>query len=172
MQVGAELKSVSATPVGEAISRVEPLSGPFSTAFSRRYEQARFLLAAPVGTEKSFTFKNPGEEEQTLTLTAVNEQSSLQFSSTFRNFDSAALPVEFRILDSGLGYVKINSNYDDLNLIVRLFERALSTFEDNAVAGVIIDLPYIGAQAEQAIQESGLAGRCRFEPGCLHHRQR
>ena len=140
IQVGAELKSVSATPVGEAIGRVKPLSGPFSTEFSRRYEQVRFLLAAPVGTEKSFTFSNPGEEEQTLTLTAVYEQSSLQFSSTFRNFDSTALPVEFRILDSGLGYVKINSNYDDLNLIVRLFERALSTFEENAVAGVIIDL--------------------------------
>ncbi len=140
VQVGAELTRVSSLSAGEAISAVKPLSGPFSTAFSRRYEQARFLLAVPEGTEKSFTFINPGQGEQTVTLTAIYEQSSLQYSSTFRNFDNLALPVEFRILDSGLGYVKINSNYDDLNLIVRLFERALRTFEENSVAGVIIDL--------------------------------
>lgn len=45
-----------------------------------------------------------------------------------------------RILDSGVGYIKINSNYDDLNLIIRLFERALKTFQDNQVPGIVIDL--------------------------------
>jgi C-terminal processing protease CtpA/Prc len=44
------------------------------------------------------------------------------------------------MLPSGAGYVRINSNYDDLNLLLRLFERALQTFERNEAEGVIIDL--------------------------------
>ena len=55
-------------------------------------------------------------------------------------YDPNALPVEYQILDSGIGYVRVNSNYDDLNLIKRLFERALSTFESNQLAGIIIDM--------------------------------
>ena len=39
-----------------------------------------------------------------------------------------------------MGYVKINSNLDDLNLVERLFERALKTFEQNQSRGVIIDM--------------------------------
>ena len=39
-----------------------------------------------------------------------------------------------------MGYIKINSNYDDLNLIIRLFERGLRTFEELGVPGIIIDL--------------------------------
>lgn len=33
---------------------------------------------------------------------------------------------------------------------------------DRRVHGLIVDLPYIGAQAEQGIHDSGLADRCRF----------
>ena len=50
------------------------------------------------------------------------------------------LPVEYKILDSGVGYVKINSNYDDLGLIIKLFERALKVFQANGVPGIVIDM--------------------------------
>jgi len=56
------------------------------------------------------------------------------------DYDEYALPIESRILDSGIGYVRINSNSDDLNLSYRLFERALETFEEAEVLGVIIDM--------------------------------
>jgi C-terminal processing protease CtpA/Prc len=41
-----------------------------------------------------------------------------------------------------IGYIKVNSNYDDLNLIIRLFQRGLQDFQANKVAGIIIDLRY------------------------------
>jgi C-terminal processing protease CtpA/Prc len=50
------------------------------------------------------------------------------------------LPVEFEQRPSGVGYIRINANYDDLNLLIRLFERALKTFDDLDVPGIIIDM--------------------------------
>ncbi len=41
-----------------------------------------------------------------------------------------------------MGYVRINSNFDDLNLVVRLFERALQQFEAREVTGIMIDMRY------------------------------
>jgi C-terminal processing protease CtpA/Prc len=69
----------------------------------------------------------------------VQEFESYLQSLPPRNNDPATLPVEARTLQSGVGYVKVNSNYDDLGLIVRLFQRALKTFETNQVKSLIID---------------------------------
>jgi len=119
---------------------VTPYSGPFSTEFSKRFQQARYLLRADVGSEATVTFINPKGSAKTVTLKAIVESDSFSYTSIYRGSDPNALPVEFRLLDSGVGYIKINSNYDDLNLIVRLFQRALKTFETNRVPGVIIDM--------------------------------
>ena len=140
IEVGAQITQFNDQPIDQAISAVEPLTGPFSTDFGREYDQLRFLLRAPVGTEATVTFQNPNGSAQTATLEAVQERESFAASSLFRDFDPLALPVEYDILPSGLGYVRVNSNYDDLNLLVRLFERALQTFEDNQLPGVIIDM--------------------------------
>jgi C-terminal processing protease CtpA/Prc len=140
IQVGAEVSEVNGLPVNEAIGKVIPYSGPFSTEATKRYQQARYLLRAPLGTEIIVKYTNPKGTPKTATLTAIIERQSFSFTSIYKGFDQNALPVEYRILDSGVGYIKINSNYDDLNLIIRLFERALKTFEANVVPGVIIDL--------------------------------
>ncbi len=140
MQVGAVVTEFNGEPISDAIGKVAAYSAPFSTDFSKRYQQARYLLRTQPGTETSVTFKNPTGSAKTVTLIAVEENDSFSFTSIYKGFDSNALPVEFRMLDSGVGYIKINSNYDDLNLIVRLFERALKTFQTNQVPGVIIDM--------------------------------
>lgn len=140
MTVGAEITRFNDQPVGEAISAVQPLGGPFSTDFARRYQQQVFLVRAPIGTEAQVTFTNRGQAEKSATLRASDERESYFANSLYNSYDPNALPVEFRTLESGVGYVRVNSNYDDLNLIVRLFERALRTFEANQVPGVIIDM--------------------------------
>lgn len=140
MVVGAEVTAFNNRPMNDAVSAVVPPEGPFSTDFALRYQQVRYLSRAPLGTTATVTFRNPGATPQTATLEAVPEFQSYQATSPFRDFDPNALPVEFSIRDSGVGYVRINSNYDDLNLIIRLFERALKTFEQNGLDAVIIDL--------------------------------
>jgi C-terminal processing protease CtpA/Prc len=140
VEVGAEVTNFNDDPIKTAIGKVVALSGPFSTDFARRYQQTRYLLRAIPDTAAKLTFTNPGKASQTVTLTAVAERVSFSASSLLQNYDPNALPVDFKILDSGAGYVRVNSNYDDLNLAIRLFERALKTFENNGISGVIIDM--------------------------------
>ena len=140
MQVGAEVTQFNDKPIKDAIGGVAALAAPFSTPTSERYQQARYLLRAPLGTQAKVTFVNPGGASKTTTLEAVAERQSHSYTSVYRGSDPNALPVEFQVLASGVGYVKINSYYDDLNLIVRLFERGLKTFEANQVPGIIIDM--------------------------------
>jgi C-terminal processing protease CtpA/Prc len=140
IQVGAEILKFNGQPIADAIASVEPISGPFSTQIARRLEQARFLLRAPVGTEATVTYKNPGQAEKTVTLAAVLELDSFNATSPYTGRESSVLPLDYKYLTSGVGYIRINSNYDDLNLLYRLFERAIKEFEKNRVPGIIIDM--------------------------------
>lgn len=141
MKVGAEVTEFNEKPIGQAIGDVVArFVGPFSTESYERYQQARYLLREKVGVEATVTFINLGAEPQTATLTSVAERNSFAFTSIARGSDPNALPVEYRILESGLGYIKVNSNYDDIGLIYRIFERALIIFTNNGVPGVIIDM--------------------------------
>jgi C-terminal processing protease CtpA/Prc len=140
VKVGAEVKEFNGKPIKDAISTVVPPTLPTSMDTSIRYQQVRYLLRSPVGTEASIKFINPDGTTINSTLRSISENQSHSYTSTYKGFDSNALPVEYKLLDSGVGYVKINSNYDDLGLINKLFERALKVFEANKVPGIIIDL--------------------------------
>jgi C-terminal processing protease CtpA/Prc len=144
IQKGAVVTEFDGQPIADAIGDVKPLAAPQSTDWGMRYQQSRYLLRAPAGTQATVTFTNPDDSEAlTVTVTAANEMDSFRYSSIMRGYDYNALPVEFRIITTDMGtagYIKINSNYDDLNLIIRLFERALKTFEANEVDGIIIDM--------------------------------
>lgn len=141
MMQGAEVTAFNGAPIAEAIGETPLFFVTESTEFTRRYQQARFMLRAEPGDQAEFTFANPGEEARTVSLTAIEERDSFDRLSIYYGVETApVLPVEFEILDSGVGYVRINSNYDDLGLIVKLFERALQTFQIYQVPGIIIDL--------------------------------
>lgn len=143
LQVGARITQFNGEPIRQAVGKVLPLAGPFSQEIFKRYQQARYLLRAPEGTTARVTFIPPGgTAPRTVTVRAIRETDSFRFTSLYYGYVAPELPVEYRILDSGLGYIEISSYFDDLNLIVRLFERALKTFRDNGVESLIIDLRY------------------------------
>jgi C-terminal processing protease CtpA/Prc len=137
---GAEVTAFDDKPIGDAVKSVHNLPEPFSTDFALRYQQERYLLRAPEGTQARVTYQNPGQSSATATLTSVAETDSFDSTSIYRDYDPNALPVEYHLLGQGVGYVKINTNSDDLNLIYRLFERALQVFKKNQVQGLIVDL--------------------------------
>ncbi len=140
MQVGANVTQFDNKAIDDAVKAVQPLAGPFSTDSALRYQQQRYLLRATVGTSATITYANPGKATSTISLTAVTERQSFQATSLFRGFNSEALPVEARRLSPSVGYIRINSNYDDLNLIIRLFQRAVTTFKAEQVTGLVIDM--------------------------------
>lgn len=144
VQKGAVVTEFNGKPIEEALAEVKPWSMPFSTDWALRYQQARYLLRAKPGTEAAVTFINPGEDApQTVTLTAIAERDSFAYTSIYHSApEKTYLPVDYRVLDSGVGYIRLSSNYDDLNLIIRLFERALKEFQKDEVPGIIIDMRF------------------------------
>lgn len=141
INVGATVTRWNNQPIGEAISAVTPIGGPYSTEFARRYDQQQFLVRAPERSQVTIEWTNEGETAKTATLRSTDEIDSFYaFDATGDNYDADALPVEARTLESGIGYIQITSNYDDLNLIIRLFERALDNFEQSEAPGLILDL--------------------------------
>ena len=156
---GAEIKRWNNQPIDQAISAIDATIGPggvatsFSTDFGLRTQQLAYLVRAPIDTQVNVVYANDGQSDKTATLRASDELDSLYAAFDAGGSDPTALPVESSILESGTGYIRLNSNYDDLGLIIRLFERALDTFEGNGVEGVILDLRSNGGGAPL-----GLAG--------------
>ncbi|GAB4475465.1 MAG: hypothetical protein Kow00124_16490 [Anaerolineae bacterium] len=139
---GAEIVEWGGLPVQEALDAVVPWSSPFSNPEAERVQQLRYLVRDPLGTEVEVTFRNPGAgAPQTITLTAEDDGGeTFNRTSVFAGFDPNALPIEYEILDSGYGYIKINSLSDDLFLTIRLWGIALDVMNNNDVPGIIIDL--------------------------------
>ena len=102
---GAVFTEFNGKPISDAISAVNP-PAPFSTDLETRYQQVRYLVRVPLGTEATFTYANPGSTRtEKATLKAVDERDSAQATSLFSGSDPNALPVEFKILPSGAGYM-------------------------------------------------------------------
>jgi C-terminal processing protease CtpA/Prc len=146
METGAEILEFNGQPITEAIDAAQSYSLQ-SSEFALRYQKARYLLTALPGEQVTVRFINPGKaSSEAATLTAVAEQQSFGRTSVFYNVDrSSLLPLDAKIIPIGndsVGYIRLNSNGDDLNLTVRLFERALQNFTAAEVAGIVIDLRY------------------------------
>ena len=156
IEVGAEVTAFNDEPIADAIGKIQPFTIQ-SSDFAIRYQQTRYLLRGKLGDVAKITFINPNGSEQTVSLATVSERDSFSRTSILFGADvDNLLPVDIDVIADGnaeIGYIRINSNYDDLNLIIRLFERALQQFEAREVAGIIIDMRYNSGGANL-----GLAG--------------
>jgi C-terminal processing protease CtpA/Prc len=146
MQLGAEILEWGGRPLEEAMDDVFIWAHQvLSTDHTYRLQQLRYVTRFPIGTEVEITFRNPdSDEEQTVTVEAINERVSFSQSSFFAAVDGLELPVESKILPSGYGYVAIYSFSDNELLTVQLWERMISTFIQADIPGVIIDMRYNG----------------------------
>lgn len=146
IEIGAEITEFNGVPVADAVAAIRPWSLPQSTEWQVRFQQARYLLRTVPGTEATVTFVNPDAQPQTITLEAAPDPERESFSRTSIYYGAPVnlLPVEFRILDSDVGYVAVYSEADDIQLTIKLFERALQTFTAYEVPGIIIDMRYNG----------------------------
>lgn len=141
IRVGAEVTAFKDKPIQQAISEVQPLFLQ-SSDFAIRYSQAVWLLRAAPGRQAKVTFANPGGSSKTVTLTAEAETDTF-FEAMGWDSAETVLPVETTVLnenDQSIGYIRILSNSDDLNLIIRIFEHALKKFKEQEVVGIIIDM--------------------------------
>ncbi len=141
MKWGAEIVSLDGKPTAQVVEATVPWSSPFSNPISKRLQQLRYALRFPMDKgQVEVTFVNPGESSKTAKLDVVNERTSFSFSSFRAGESPTELPVEFKILPSGFGYVKISSFFDNDVLSIQVWERAIKFFNDNQIPGVILDM--------------------------------
>lgn len=112
LQWGAEILEWNGAPVQEALAKTPVVWArrPPATAEGRKIEQLRFLTRAPIGSEITVSFKNPGSAEPlNATLTAYNDgyatiERSYLYDEDIGEFDT---PIRAKVLPSGFGYIKI-----------------------------------------------------------------
>ena len=127
MKVGAELVKFNGEAVQTALAKVKPFE-PQSTDFGLRYEQTTFLTRAGIGQNATVEFRNPGQAGKTVQMTSIRELDSLFAVLGGGESDPYVLPAEYELFrDVGVGYLKLNSNRDDLGLAIRIADRAFKT---------------------------------------------
>ena len=166
MKPGAIVTQFNGQPVMDVIKSEPMFLGLQSSEFAILYYQAIMLTRTKPGAQATVSFtnpasqpkpatswiewlqtflqssKNPSPQSQSATLTAVSEVNSL-LKELNANQTPDLLPVDLQTLTvngTDIGYIKVNTNADDLNLELKLFERGLKDFQQNKVAGLIIDL--------------------------------
>ncbi|MCE7861512.1 MAG: hypothetical protein DYG86_17230 [Chloroflexi bacterium CFX2] len=145
IEFGAEIVSLDGTPVDEFVSAVVPWSSPFSNPEIKRLQQLRYATRFRLEKgEVEITFVNPGGTGKTATLAVVSERDSFSVTSFAYGQPLVSLPVEFEILPSGYGYIKISSFSDNAILTIQAWEYAMQTFNENEIPGVIIDMRHNG----------------------------
>jgi C-terminal processing protease CtpA/Prc len=141
IELGAEILEMGGEPVADYVDTVQPFSAPFSTEHFERLQQLRYASRYPLGEQIDVTYRNPGAAEaQTATLTAAEENDSFRFSSFSRGRTGAELPVDFEVLDNGLGLVRIYSFSDNELLTVQLWEQMMTSLNGLGIPGLIIDM--------------------------------
>lgn len=146
--IGAALVQWNGNPVEEAIARVSTLwrmaANSLATQEHKRLEQERLLTRAPEGSYTLVTFQNPEENQpRTATLTAALDNYDTLNHGNFAASASTDVPrVEFRILPSGHGYVKVTNEPDppEYEAVLADFGKAIENFVNQQVPGVIVDL--------------------------------
>ena len=141
MKWGAEIISLDGKPTAKVVDANVPWSSPFSNPIIKRLQQLRYATRFPLDKgQVEVQFKNPDGAEKTATLDVVSERDSFNVGSFYYGQPATSLPVEFSILPSGYGYIKVSSFFDNDVLSIQVWERAIKYFNDNQIPGVILDM--------------------------------
>jgi C-terminal processing protease CtpA/Prc len=140
VKVGDEVLELNGQPIEAAVEANVPWASPFSNLEAKRLQQLRYALRFPVGTDVSLRIRRPRGAARTLLLKTVNEVDSFRASSLYAGITGTELPVDFKILDNGVGYVRVYSFFDNELLTIQLWERMIQTLNNYGLPALIIDL--------------------------------
>jgi len=140
IRLGDEVLQINGQPIQEAVEANVPWSSPFSNEAGERLQQLRYVMRFPLDTQVSLRVRRSAGAQRTVQLKAVDEFESFSASSLYAGVTGLELPVEFKVLDSGYGYVRVYSFFDNELLTIQLWERMMQSLNDYGIPGLIIDL--------------------------------
>jgi len=136
--VGSVLIEVDGLPALQALDETPLLLTSASTEHGRRYLQAATLLQGPIGSSVALGWRTPDGAEHDAKLVRL-----LDVASLLEAFGGAALSTDVisaRLLDSGLGYIKVSSFSLEVSDADAQFGQALQELLDAGATGIILDL--------------------------------
>jgi C-terminal peptidase prc len=156
-QTGTTLVTVDDKPALQALDETPLLLNSASTPHVRRYFQALTMLQGPIGSEVALTWHNLNGTEQGQTFTRIMEVSSIMQAA-------GGLPtgdvVTSRMLDSGVGYIRVSNFYQNAGQVDKLFGDQVQALVDAGAKGLIVDLRDNGG----GLVALGMAVAGRFFP--------
>ncbi len=143
-QAGIELRSeitaINDVPITEWVDNRLSWFAPYSTPHSERLDKLLFSTRFSIGEEVRVTYQNVDGGEETAVLLATRELDSYFYWLEGDDRDGFELPVEYELLDEGVGYVQILSFSDNDLLTIQLWERMINSMKDEEVSAIIIDM--------------------------------
>ena len=143
IQAGDVLLAVDGVPALQSLDETPLLLTSASTVHGRRFFQAALMLLGPVQSDIKLTWlPASGGDEQTATLTRKPDVSWLFAMFGMTDLDDDVISA--RMLDSGLGYIKVRGFAEDVSQVHALFGEELAGLVDAGAQGIILDLRYNG----------------------------
>ncbi|WP_312107979.1 S41 family peptidase [Brevibacillus reuszeri] len=142
IKVGAEIITWNGSKAQDVYRRTTWSENPMATDGDARFNQGRFMVRAPIGTEISVTFTNMDETQiRTATLKAEDDNYET-LKKTRLKLKKEDDPIEAKIIEDGYGYVKVRYFLPSETMPNpgKVFEEKVKGFNDQHIKGLIIDL--------------------------------
>ena len=134
---GSVLLSLDALPALHVLDETPLLLTSASTPHGRRYLQAATMLQGPLGSPVTLGWRTLDGSEHSDTLVRVAD-----FSPILEAFGGSLSGdvISSRMLDSGLGYIRITGFAEDVSEADAMFANALHSLVDDGAQGIILDV--------------------------------
>jgi C-terminal processing protease CtpA/Prc len=140
IKTGARILAWNGQAIDTALASTALLFAPQSSPHATRLQQLRYLMRGPIGTQFSVQFQNPGDAPRTVEVTTVSDSQSFRLSSFNVGRRPDEMPIQMRLLDSGTGYIKINTFRGDSILLTRTWEWAVNKLKALGAPALIVDM--------------------------------
>ncbi len=140
IEVGDTIEEWNGDDIDTALADT-PLVFSASSDFARDNQRVDLITRAPAGTTVDVRFTNADGKRDTVSLKSGRDFAGyIEALSPENAADSAAMPIESRILPSGVGYVRINTFATDIVLFTHQWDYAIRAFEDYGVKDIVVDV--------------------------------
>ena len=171
MAWGAEILTWDGQPIHEALAQTNTIwaNGTQSTLEGHQIEQYHYLTRAPVGTQVTIRFQNPGvDTPQTIQVTAMSDELETLDRDLPPEKGANVIfqsPVQSEILPGGIGYISISGFMPTLGGLnpARIFDKTIETLIEADVTGIIIDVRNNGGGLDALVPK--MVGHFYAEPG-------
>lgn len=146
VKVGAQVLRWNGTTIRQALEKVPTTWAdvPPPTQEGLRLERLSWLTRAPLATTIRVRIRNPGATPRTVSLTSADDEGLLEDLSPFPSPSELRVPIDYGILPSGFGYLRISSFEASTKKKEKRFhetlQAAITQFRTDRVPGVIVDL--------------------------------